>query len=211
MDTNNSLQSSVVNEIHWENGLTYSEYRLLIDTHLKINQTTGINHSENMIEYTKLNVLRMNKWDKIIKIVDALKLLVEKIETLQKWLVLTEAWCGDAAQNLPIIQKIADLNENIEVRYLLRDENLDIMDAYLTNGARSIPKLIIMDKEFHELGQWGPRPLPAQELLLDAKSKNIPHDEYITTIHSWYGKDRGKTLQLELINLIANLRTAVTN
>ena len=203
MKNNKDLIPSIINEVHWENGLTYLEYRELIDTLLNINQTTGGNHSEDMIAYTKLNVQRMNKWEKIIKIDDDLNEVARKITSSQKWLLLTEAWCGDAAQNLPIIQKVADLNDKIEVKYLLRDENLDIMDAYLTNGGRSIPKLIILDEAFNELSNWGPRPLPAQELLEEAKLKSIPHDEYITTIHAWYGKDRGKTLQNELSDLLS--------
>lgn len=205
MNTKTSSKPSVINEVHWENGLTYNEYRQLIDSLLKINQTTGNNHSEKQLEYTRLNVQRMNKWEKIIQINDDLQGAVKAIQTSQKWLILTEAWCGDASQNIPIIQKIADLNDNIQVRYLLRDENLDIMDAYLTNGSKSIPKLIIMDEFFHELGQWGPRPETAQQMLLDAKSKNIPHDEYVVSIHGWYGKDRGKTLQSEFITLLSGL------
>ncbi|MTI40529.1 thioredoxin family protein [Fulvivirga lutimaris] len=203
MNLKTTSKPSVINEVHWENGLTYHEYRQLIDSLLKINQTTGNNHSEKQLVYTRLNVQRMNKWDKITKLNADLIKAVENINTPQKWLILTEAWCGDAAQNLPAIQKIADLNDNIEVRYLLRDENLDIMDAYLTDGSRSIPKLIILD---NELTNWGPRPAPAQQILKDyKKDESMSYDQFSINLHTWYAKDKGKTLQSEFISLLASL------
>lgn len=206
MNTKTSSKPSVINEVHWENGLTYNEYRQLIDSLLKINQTTGNNHSEKQLGYTRLNVQRMNKWDKITKLNTDLIQVVEKIDTPQKWLMLTEAWCGDAAQNLPAIQKIADLNDKIEVRYLLRDENLDIMDAYLTDGSRSIPKLIILDNKYNELANWGPRPAPAQNISKGYKSNDdITYDQFSVNLHTWYAKDKGNTLQSEFTALISGL------
>lgn len=206
MNSTKSLKSSAVNEVHWENGLTYKEYRALIDALLKINQTTGTNHSEKQLGYTRLNVQRMNKWDKITKLNTDLVEAVEKIDAAQKWLILTEAWCGDAAQNLPAIQKIADLNDNIEVRYLLRDENLDIMDAYLTDGGRSIPKLIVLDAKLNELANWGPRPAPAQQIFKDyKKDESVSYDEYSVNLHTWYAKDKGNTLQSEFSLLLSGL------
>ncbi|MEQ9656783.1 thioredoxin family protein [Fulvivirga sp.] len=206
MNLKTSSKPSVINEVHWENGLTYDEYQQLIDSLLKINQTTGNNHSEKQLAYTRLNVQRMNKWDKITKLSADLIESAEKIDSSQKWLILTEAWCGDAAQNLPAIQKIADLNDKIEVRYLLRDENLDVMDAYLTNGGRSIPKLIILDVEFNELANWGPRPAPAQQILKDyKKNESVNYDEFSVNLHTWYAKDKGKTLQSEFTLLLSGL------
>jgi hypothetical protein len=199
-----TLKENVISELHWENALTYLEYKKLIFELLKIKKTTGSNHTEKMIEYTQLNEKRMNKWDKITTINDALKTTVKSIKTKQNWLILTEAWCGDASQNIPVIQKMTELNENIEIRYLLRDENLDIMDAYLTDGARSIPKLIILDENFNELAQWGPRPEPVKKLLKDYKANITSHDEFALLAHAWYGKDRGNTLQGEFLQLLSN-------
>ncbi|QSE97716.1 thioredoxin family protein [Fulvivirga lutea] len=199
------LKASIVNEVHWENGLTYSEYRELIQRLLAINKTTGDNHSENMLSYTKLNEQRMNKWEKIAQLTDELKTTVANINEKQNWLILTEGWCGDAAQNIPVINKIAELNSNIELRLLLRDENLDIMDEYLTDGGRSIPKLIILDEEFQELAQWGPRPQPVQEKLLRMKAGELTYEEFATELHTWYAKDRTLTLQTELNLLLTRL------
>ncbi len=186
-----------INEVHWENGLTYEEYKNLIAVLLNINKTTGDDHSEKRIVFTKLNEQRMNKWDKIGQINPDLAATIQNINAPQKWLILTEAWCGDAAQNIPFINKMVALNPNIELRLLLRDENLDIMDAYLTNGARAIPKLIIMNKDLKELATWGPRPQPVQQNLVDYKSGKITKDVFEIAVHSWYAKDRGNTLQKE--------------
>jgi hypothetical protein len=192
-----------VNELHWGKALNYAEYRKLVEQLLSVNKTTGSNQSDEMLGYTRLNVQRMNKWDKITVINTELESVVKNNNASQNWLILVEAWCGDAAQNLPAINKLAGLNSNIELRILLRDENLEIMDEYLTNGGRSIPKLIIMDQEFDELGTWGPRPEPVQQIYDQFKRDNtFTHDQFSISAHSWYGKDRNKTIQDELLSLL---------
>lgn len=199
---NTTYKEQVINEVHWENGLTYPEYRELISKLLKISQTTGDNHSEQMIEYTSLNEQRMKKWDKITKITPEVEEALRAIDTKQKWLLLTEAWCGDAAQNIPAINKIAELNPLIELRLLLRDENLDIMDAYLTDGGRSIPILIIMNEALIPITTWGPRPSPVQEILKVMKSGTITYEEFALNAHAWYAKDKTLTLQDEILSII---------
>ncbi len=120
------------------------------------------------------------------------------------WIVLTEDWCGDSAQNLPYIAKFAALNKNIDLRILLRDDNLDIMDLYLTNGkSRSIPKLIAIDSDGNELFVWGPRPAVIQDMVkawqIEGKSKEIWQHE----LHSFYAKNKGKHLEEEFIKLLS--------
>ncbi|WP_245949482.1 thioredoxin family protein [Echinicola strongylocentroti] len=134
----------------------YSDYRALIDRLLLENKTTGDNHSEAMMDYTRINVQRMKRWDKTAKVSETAAASVQKIDRNQVWLVLTEAWCGDAAQNIPYIEKLAGLNDKIQLKYILRDENLEVMDEFLTNGGRSIPKLIALDAASLEiLFTWG--------------------------------------------------------
>ncbi|MEL7004310.1 MAG: thioredoxin family protein, partial [Bacteroidota bacterium] len=137
----------VITKAHVEKGIPYDDYRKLIDDKFAIGQTTGVDHSESMLNYTKLNIQRMNKWDKVTKLGDETVSLAEKLDRPQYWMLLTEGWCGDAAQCTPFIQKVASLNENIQLKIILRDENPEVMDAYLTEGGRSIPKLIILDAE----------------------------------------------------------------
>ncbi|HNP18281.1 MAG TPA: thioredoxin family protein [Fulvivirga sp.] len=197
-------KQTLIDKSRWDNAISYSEYRQLIDGLLDQKKTTGEDHSDKMIEYTQLNVQRMSKWDKISIINDELALAIENITKKQHWLIITEAWCGDAAQNIPIISKMADLNENIELRFILRDENLDIMDNYLTNGGRSIPKLIILDEDFNELGTWGPRPEPVQKLLAEFKSNpEASYEDFAVIVHTWYGKDRNATIQKEFLSLLS--------
>ncbi len=195
-------EQQVVSEDHWNKGLSYENYRALISRLLALNQTTGQDHSEKMIEYTQLNEKRMNKWDKITKISTELQQKVKAIDTKQRWLVLTEAWCGDAAQNLPVIHQIVALNSNIELRLILRDENLDVMDAYLTNGGRSIPKLIMLDEQLNPINTWGPRPAPVQEILKEMKAGDITYDEFAIKAHTWYAKDKSLSLQKEIYSLL---------
>lgn len=194
----------VITQEHLNSGLSYDAYRLHINQLLKDNKTTGQNHSENLIGYTKLNVQRMNKWDKILTLNDDLVEQVKSIDQPVYWVVLTEAWCGDAAQNLPVIAKLASLNPYISLKLMLRDENEEVMNVYLTNGGRSIPKLIMLDQQFKELGQWGPRPEPVQQILGEMKAnRDFSYDDFGIVAHTWYAKDRTMTLQQELLGLLS--------
>ncbi len=196
-------KQTLVDNTRWDGAISYSEYRQLIEGLLKQKKTTGEDHSEKLIEYTQLNVQRMTKWDKISTVNNELKLAIEKITKKQNWLIITEAWCGDAAQNIPVINKMAELNKNIELRFVLRDENLDIMDNYLTNGGRSIPKLIILDESLNELDTWGPRPAPVQKLLAEFKrNPEASYEDFAIVVHTWYAKDRNTTIQKEFLNLL---------
>ncbi|MDX5482168.1 MAG: thioredoxin family protein [Hymenobacteraceae bacterium] len=183
--------------------MSYTQYRELIDMLLAENKTTGDNYSEGLVEYTRMNMHRMRRMEKSTQLDDELIQLMLSVQTKMIWVVLTEAWCGDAAQNLPAIVKIADASPLVEVKLLLRDEYPELMDQFLTNGTRSIPKLIALDAEtLQVLGTWGPRPEPAQQLVMDAKKNEVPFKEMAEQLHGWYGKDRSKTLQQEFKRLI---------
>lgn len=196
-------QQEVITTQHLEKAMSYEEYRQLIDGLLADGKTTGENHSEAMINYTKMNVQRMKRWDKTSELNEELSDLIQKINFKINWVVLTEAWCGDAAQNIPIIQKMANLNENITVSYLLRDENPTVMDAYLTNGGKSIPKVVFLKDELEELGTWGPRPAEVQEMLMEFK-KNPDGDVQALKekIHKWYAANKNQMIQAEFIELL---------
>lgn len=185
-------------------GLDYPSYRSLIKSLLAENKTTGTNHSEAMIAYTKMNDQRMNRWDKKISIDPNLATTIKSLPKL-KWLVITEAWCGDAAQNIPFIAKLASENQNIDLRFIMRDEHPKIMDQYLTNGARSIPILVMMDEFFNDLATWGPRPEPVQKMVMEAKEKpNLDQPKFIESIHKWYAVDKNQTITQEFTQLIKN-------
>lgn len=200
---------NVITPAHLAQAMDYSAYVALTEQLLAENKTTGTNHSPDLVEYTRMNLHRMRRGEKTAVLTDEMLDTLKNVNRKMVWLVITEAWCGDAAQNLPGIVKIADASPLIEVKLLLRDEHLDVMDAYLTNGGRSIPKLIALDAEtLEELGTWGPRPEPAQQLVLDAKEQKMDFKEMAEKLHGWYGKDRSRTLQQEFIPLIKAWATA---
>ncbi|MDW7695661.1 thioredoxin family protein [Flammeovirgaceae bacterium SG7u.111] len=199
-------QQSVISKETIEQAFTYQQYRNLLDQLFEEGKTTGPNQSEAMLEYAKINQQRMKRLDKTTKLSEEVLAAVQQLEKKVVWLVLTEGWCGDAAQNLPIINKIAEASSNIELRLILRDENLEIMDAYLTNGGRSIPKLIALDAEtLEELGTWGPRPEPVQAIVNENREKGTPYHEYSTQIHKWYATDKTLSLQKEMVELMGKM------
>lgn len=183
----------------------YQEYRKLVEHLLEENKTTGENHSEAMLHYTKMNVHRMKRLDKTITLTEELRERLRDIEVPMIWLVLTEGWCGDAAQLIPVFQKMAEASENIGLKLILRDKNLDIMDQFLTDGkSRSIPKLICLHADTGEvLGDWGPRPAEAQSLYKSLR--NTPGVEYREAsehLHKWYADDKTRSVQKELLHLL---------
>ena len=198
-----------------EKGMTYAEYIKLIDDLLLDGKTTGPNQSEAMFNYGKLNRQRMHRLEKTVKLNDS---IVEKARNNKRkmiWLIITEGWCGDAAQNIPTIEKIAAESGLIETRYVLRDENLELMDRYLTNDARSIPKLIALDAEtLEEIGTWGPRPQAAMHLFYELREQGLEKPLIMENIQRWYFRDKEKSLQSEFENLFSewsNLKKQAAN
>jgi len=193
--------------------MTYEAYRQLTNELLTQNKTTGPNQSEALVHYTQLNVTRMNRLDKTtILTADSLEKLAQ-ITQPQIWLVLTEAWCGDASQIIPVLNKLAYANENITLRIILRDEYLDIMDAFLMNGSRSIPKLIALDaNSLKVFATWGPRPKALQDIILpaieDMKNTADPafraqkYDQLKTQAQSWYNHDKTHSTQEDLLETL---------
>lgn len=177
-----------------QNSLSYSEYRKLVEELSLQNSTTGNEKSEAMAEYTKLNDKRMKRWDKTLKIPQETEQSLKKVNKRMTWIVLTESWCGDAAHIVPVINKVAEINKNIDLRFVLRDENEDLMNAFLTDGGQAIPKLISIDKETGKvINTFGPRPFEATKMVNDYKQKNghlTP--EFKQDLQLWYNKDKGQ-------------------
>lgn len=199
----------MITKEQFDTGYTYAEYRKLVDNELAKGRTTGPNQTEDYIEYTKLNAHRMSRLDKTIELDDTLIAELETIPCKVNWLLITEAWCGDAAQNVPILNKMAQASANIELRLILRDENLEIIDQYLTNGGRAIPKLIVLDENMNEIATWGPRPTQVQEMVMENKRTNqLPYDEFAKVVQKWYAADKGKSLQQEIIAIMKQMECA---
>ncbi|MBS3913538.1 MAG: thioredoxin family protein [Bacteroidetes bacterium] len=173
-------------------------------------QTSGNLTSAARVDFTKLNYSRIKRMDQHLDISDALITETMSINRIQKWYVITESWCGDSAQVLPVIGKLSLYNNAmIELHILLRDENPEWMNFYHTKGALSIPKLIIRDYKGNDLATWGPRPLPAQEILLNwkAKPEEMNHEEFEIKLHTWYARDKTITAQQELLNTIISIKS----
>ncbi len=188
-----------------EKSMAYAEYIALIDELLAEGKTTGENQSEAMFNYGKLNRQRMKRLGNTVELNKSLTEKARQVERKMIWLILTEGWCGDAAQNIPIIEKIAHENSNIETRYVLRDENLELMDKYLTNNARSIPKLIALDAEtLAEIGTWGPRPQSAMDYFLEMRDGEMEKTQMMENLQRWYLQDKEKSVQAEFEVLLEN-------
>ena len=182
--------------------MTYAEYIKLIDDLLLDGKTTGANQSEAMFNYGKLNRQRMRRLEKTVRLNDSLKEKAQAVNRKMIWLIITEGWCGDAAQNIPTIEKIASQSPNVETRYVLRDENLELMDKYLTYHARSIPKLIALDAEtLEEIGTWGPRPQTAMDYFFEMKHQGLEKPQMMENMQRWYNRDKEQSLQAEFETL----------
>ena len=183
--------------------ISYQEYKGLVKDLLTENKSTGPNQSEDLTNYSLLNDKRMKRLDKTIKISEETIEEVKKVNEPQTWLLITEGWCGDAAQNLPVINKMADLNDHIDLKLVLRDENLELMDLFLTNGGSAIPKLIILDKEINVINTWGPRPTVASNMVAAYKAENGSLDaDFKQELQVWYNKNKGKSTEKDFVNLI---------
>lgn len=186
-----------------ESSMSYNDYKKLFESIIEKDPDQVEDEKEaNLLRYTKLNWQRSSRIEKTYQPSSELIDKVKSISNKQIWMVITETWCGDSAQNLPYIAKIAELNDKIELRIVLRDEHPEIMDLYLTNGTRSIPKLVAFNENGDELFQWGPRPALAKQMVAEWKKEGLSKDEFIEKLHLWYGRNRGKELEKEFIQLI---------
>ena len=189
------------------NSHSYPEYRKLVSDLLLEGKSTGSEQSEDLTHYSELNDTRMNRLDKTIAITED---NIQKIKDLKGeyiWLVISEGWCGDAAQILPIINKMAINSDNIELKIVLRDENEELMKLFLTNNKKSIPVVIVIDKATGgDIAKWGPRPKGATDLITDYKNEFDTIDETAkANLQLWYLHNKGLSTQDELVNLMISL------
>jgi len=187
--------------------LSSVEYRALFERIVASGEPYGPPGGGYGADYTKLNLARTRRIEKTLKVLPELQHVLELTEA-QTWLIITEPWCGDSAQNLPVLQRLADLAPNIEVRIALRDQDTSLIDRFLTNGARSIPKLVAFDPGTERvLFQWGPRPQAAHDLVMANKTKpaedQLSKDALAEALHRWYHENAGLDVQRELMALLA--------
>jgi hypothetical protein len=192
------LNTSIINSV-----LTFNEFVEEFTKQINVSDINTLNdYDKNYYNYRKLNFQRSSRLEKTFFPTDETKQIFSKINQIQKWIVITESWCGDSAQNLPVIAKLAQLSDNIKFKIVLRDSNLEFMDLHLTNGGRAIPKLIVFDEDENELFKWGPRPVEAQNLFSRLKNDGIAKSEINKELHLWYGRNRGKEVEREIFELL---------
>ena len=191
-----TTESTVLIEKALNTSTTYQEYRDLVHELSQKDLSTGPTQTEALANYTGLNNARMRRLDKTIKISEETQTLFTNYSKNVTWLVLTESWCGDAAQSMPVINKLAKIAPHVEMKVALRDENVELMQHFLTNGGMSIPKLIAIDNASKVvLGEWGPRPTVAAKMVADYKEAHgglTP--EFKQDLQVWYTKDKGQAI-----------------
>lgn len=185
--------------------ITFESYKEQFDNILEGKSFDTIYENPTFLNYVKLNASRMKRWEKTGKLDDETVQVVKNIAQPQKWVIITEPWCGDAAQIVPFIQKMASENKNIELVIQNRDNGSEI-DHYLTNGGKSIPKLIVRDELGKDLFNWGPRPAPAQKLHFDLKEDStLSAEEKKEKLQQWYNQDKGQLIQKEISDLLKDI------
>ncbi len=143
-------------------------------------------------------------WEGVYRIANipqwALSIACERAQGL-RILAIVEDWCGDASNTVPVLAKLGDLADCLDMRLIKRDQYPEVMDRYLTNGARSIPIVIVLDDCFEELGHWGPRPSELQSWVIANKDSMSPEERY-RRVRRWYAKDKGESTLREVLALI---------
>lgn len=197
----NAFESLIASS--FKDAMSYSEYRALIEKLHAENKVTGPVQNDELLAYSKMNVQRMNRWDKHTKLaestIEAVKVDKRKIDIL----VITEGWCGDSAQISPVVEQIVSHNPNWATHYILRDDNLEIMDMFLTNGkSRSIPMFIFIENGT-VVGKFGPRPVAAQVAMDEAKASGVDAHEVKEKLHLWYARDKHQAIEMEFLQAIS--------
>jgi hypothetical protein len=188
-----------------EHSWDYPGYRELVRKQVDEGRTSGLNQSEAYVYYTLLNHKRMRRWEKKTTLSDDLKTALSNLQESWIWLVLTETWCGDAAPVLPIVEAFASNSDSLDLRIALRDEHQELMDRFLTNNARSIPKLLmIRPSDYKVVASWGPRPQEAAQMVAAYREQHGKLTEELRmSLQKWYNTDGGESIIRELSGLLA--------
>ncbi|MCB9201481.1 MAG: thioredoxin family protein [Flavobacteriales bacterium] len=179
---------------YFTKGIDFNEYIEIIK-----NDTNN-----SLYDYTKLNLARINRLEKTFKLSEEQIKKIKQITSTINCICITEGWCGDAANILPVIHEIAKQSEKITIKYIFRDNHTELMEKYLTNGNKSIPIYIICDENFQEINSFGPRTQFGMQLLHKMKTdENYKKEEFYIDLQKYYIKDKGKDIVTEFIDKIS--------
>jgi len=188
-----------------EKAMSYKQFRNELDTLAEAAKSGDLDQTDAYLEYRLLNQQRMKRLDKNFNLSESVQAKLKENERPVIWLVLIENWCGDGAQSMPVLNKMAEASPNISLKIVLRDQNLPLMDQFLTDGGRSIPKLIMLDENTSEvLDTWGPRPSIATAMVNEQKEKFGEITlEFRTELQKWYTKDKGLNIVSDILKMLA--------
>ncbi|SMC42608.1 thioredoxin family protein [Moheibacter sediminis] len=173
-----------------ENGFSYPDYLKKIEEQLHDIENSG--DEKGYAKYYSINLKRIERLDKTFDLTDEQKERLNKFNSDFKLLVISEGWCGDAAQVMPVVNVM--MNEiGVEQKIVLRDENPELMNEFLTDGAKSIPILIGVNNEGNEIFRFGPRPQHGMELLKKHKEnpQEYTDEQFHQDLQVWYNRDKG--------------------
>lgn len=181
----------------------YFQQGISFETYLK--NAERVNNSEEEVEYKEYYEINLKRMERIAKQIE--KGIIEwdfknQLEG-HKMLIISEGWCGDAAQIIPFAHYLSNLHQ-IDLRIVYRDKNLDLMDNFLTNGGRAIPVIIALDKEGQYINHFAPRPKDAQDLMVSMKEQGIEKKDINLALQKWYNKDKGRKILEDIFNLYPN-------
>lgn len=186
-----------------QNSYSYTEYRIIVSKLISEGKSTGKEQSADLLHYSELNEVRMKRLEKTLKLDPEVEKTLQNLKSNQTWLVISEGWCGDAAQILPIIKLMSEASKNIDLKLVFRDENEELIHLFLTNGAKSIPKLLVLDESFNLINHWGPRPEGAKNLIIEYKAIHGIVDEAAKiALQKWYLDDKGISTMKEIVAIL---------
>ena len=175
-----------------------SKFKIILDGSYREEPYDKIDY----VEYVKLNNSRLNRWSKKLEIPEDSLDVINSIDSPQTWILIIEHWCCDAANMAPVINKIAESNENITLDIQLRDSEPFLIHQYLTNGGKSVPKLIVRDTNGEDMFTWGPRPSECQAMVMKNKDSDMTTQDKKQAIQVWYNKDKGQSAFREITQLV---------
>ena len=189
--------SSSEYKTYFSNGITFETY------HQNMIEEVESKREGEYAQYVPMNLQRSKRILKTFQLQDSLKVTLKNLNHKINWLVISEHWCGDASQIMPVIHSIANASEGkINLKIVYRDSS-ELINHHLTNGGKSIPKIVQLDEEFNFLKEWGPRPVLAQQLIEELKASGTELPVVIEKIHKWYADDKTVSTQKEIEELLS--------
>lgn len=189
--------------------IEYSKYEEVFEGLAAEKKIKGFIYDLMYNKYMKLNWSRHKRFEKKLKLSEAGINYLKNNESSITWLVITEPWCGDSAASLPVLYQMAKEMPNADFKIVFRDQYIPLIKAFLTGTSMAIPKLILLDEENNPLETWGARPKAAQEIMEEFKKSGTgDKDQVYTDIQKWYTKDKGQSIEREIIELLEKIENS---